>query len=130
MAPVPQSLRILAYTFQNGAGAVVFHIIHAGGASLGPKKSLDAPKGRQKERKVRAEAALVLLKGAPLQRRHRESFGAANSAAYNYKVRGSSSVVEHLLAKEGVAGSNPVFRSISIFRYNSGTVTQAEPPRA
>ena len=28
---------------------------------------------------------------------------------------GSGSVVEHLLAKEDVAGSNPVFRSNSIF---------------
>ena len=29
---------------------------------------------------------------------------------------GSGSVVEHLLAKEGVAGSNPVFRSIFLSR--------------
>ena len=29
----------------------------------------------------------------------------------NYPVCGSSSVVEHHLAKVGVAGSNPVFRS-------------------
>ena len=43
--------------------------------------------------------------------------------AYNENASGSGSVVEHLLAKEGVAGSNPVFRSISIFRYNSDTVT-------
>ena len=28
------------------------------------------------------------------------------------RIRGSSSVVEHHLAKVGVAGSNPVFRSI------------------
>ncbi len=32
---------------------------------------------------------------------------------YNVRAEsGSGSVVEHLLAKEGVAGSNPVFRSI------------------
>ena len=29
------------------------------------------------------------------------------------RIRGSSSVVEHHLAKVGVAGSNPVFRSIN-----------------
>ena len=29
----------------------------------------------------------------------------------NFHIRGSSSVVEHHLAKVGVAGSNPVFRS-------------------
>ena len=31
---------------------------------------------------------------------------------------GSGSVVEHLLAKEKVVGSNPIFRSISLFAPN------------
>ena len=37
---------------------------------------------------------------------------------------GSSSVVEHHLAKVGVAGSNPVFRSNLIFRRHSQVVRQ------
>jgi hypothetical protein len=36
---------------------------------------------------------------------------------------GSGSVVEHLLAKEGVAGSNPVFRSIFLLE----TTLAAQP---
>src|SRR3972149_8982217 len=44
--------------------------------------------------------------------------GPCGACSGRYNVRtgsGSGSVVEHLLAKEGVAGSNPVFRSIFLF---------------
>ena len=37
------------------------------------------------------------------------------------KTRGNSSVVEHHLAKVGVAGSNPVFRLANSLRRGGGT---------
>ena len=37
-------------------------------------------------------------------------------AQTTFSASGSGSVVEHLLAKERVVGSNPIFRSNSLFR--------------
>ena len=44
-------------------------------------------------------------------------FGCGGSTPFTRTKSGSSSVVEHHLAKVGVAGSNPVFRSIIILMF-------------
>ncbi len=50
--------------------------------------------------------------------------GGSSPFTRTYMICGSSSVVEHHLAKVGVAGSNPVFRSI--FYRNAGVAELAD----
>ncbi len=57
-----------------------------------------------------AELADALDLGSSVLRR-------GGSSPFTRTNCGSSSVVEHHLAKVGVAGSNPVFRSINFIKY-------------